>query len=130
MDRAGPVAGHGAIAFDPDCPFCRLAAGYGGEVKTRLWYYEHGVVIVVSDLEPKHWAARLLAVPAVHVACGEEDVATRLVVCDALDEARRLFVEETGFMLAERDLVRHTFTAHFHAQDCYQYGRWSDDRPG
>lgn len=107
--------------MDPDCPLCRLAAGFGGEVVTRLWRYEFGRVIVVTDLEPKGWAMRALAVPAVHVPCGGESEKTRYLIAWALDKARELIEAETGLRWVRRDLDRHSFSSHFHAQDCYEH---------
>jgi len=102
------------------CPLCKLAAGLPGAIVTRLWRYEFGRVIVVTDLHSRRWAMRTLAVPAEHVACGDEDFDTWTLVDEALDAVRDDVEREMGLRWARRDMERHGFAAHFHGQDCYE----------
>jgi len=115
-----PFAAQDNVRDDGPCDLCRLAAGYGGEIVTRLWLYRFSDVIVVTDLNARGFAMRALAVPVEHVRCGavNDEIVRRCA--RALDEARAIIQEEYHLILVKRDLHRHTIDGHYHAQDCYR----------
>jgi hypothetical protein len=115
-----PFTAQDNVQDDGSCDLCRLAAGYGGEIVTRLWLYRFDDVIVVTDLNAKGFAMRALAVPAEHVRCGAANDEMVRRCARALNEARAIIEEEHGLLLVKRDLHQHTILGHYHAQDCYR----------
>lgn len=100
-----------------DCPFCQLAAGEPAQHKTD-WHTLDEKGIVVTDLNKRGFAKRLLWVPREHVRQGEETEEMRLEAANRLKQVARAMCQNERLKVATMDFQHWSDRRHWHVQYC------------
>lgn len=110
----------GKSLMDKNCPLCRLAhwdEGYPRDLKTEL-FYDDGAVIVVTDLNPKGYAMRVLAVWRDHVPVDGLGIREWEKMYDILHGVADAVAFKRGLSFVQVDIENHSIMEHEHFQAC------------